>query len=102
MPQHNFEGASTSDVADRLRITREALGLTQAAIGNLAGISAQAWNNNERGRDRISLDQAIKLCIATGISLDWIFRGDMSGLRHDLAAKIMKKTAEKQERRRRA
>jgi transcriptional regulator with XRE-family HTH domain len=79
---------SLDAIAERLRLTRNALGLSQADIGRLAGIGAQAWNNNERARDRISLDQALKLCTATGVSLDWIYRGIMQGLPHDMAVKI--------------
>jgi len=87
---------SVQAVADRMRLTRVALGLTQAAIGRLAGIGAQAWNNNERGRGRISLDQALKLCVATGVSLDWIYRGEMRGLPHELAVKIQAAIADEQ------
>lgn len=84
---------SLDAVAERLQLTRLALGLSQAAIGRLAGIEPQAWNNNERARGRISLDQAIKLCIATGVSLDWIYRGEMRGLPHELAVKIQAQIA---------
>lgn len=84
---------SLAAVAERMKLTRLALGLSQAAIGRLAGIEPQAWNNNERARGRISLDQAIKLCIATGVSLDWIYRGEMRGLPHELAVKIQEQIA---------
>lgn len=87
---------SVEAVAERMRLTRLALGLTQAAIGRLAGIGAQAWNNNERARGRISLDQALKLCVATGVSLDWIYRGEMRGLPHELAVKIQAAIAAEQ------
>lgn|SRR5262249_14289923 len=79
-------------VAERLRLTREALDLTQASLGRLAGISAQAWNNYERGLYRISIDQAVRLCITTGVTLDWIYRGEMRGLPFDLVGKIQQLT----------
>lgn len=67
-----------SEMADRLRRTREAFGLKQAAWCRLVGIEPQAWNNYERGIRRISIDEAIKVCQATGVSMDWIYRGLMS------------------------
>ena len=102
MPGKNTGSPATSDVAERLRLTRLALDLTQASIARLCGISAQAWNNNERGRDRISLEQALKLCQTTGVSLDWIFRGIMTGLPHDLAVKIQQLQVDNNLRRRKA
>lgn len=78
------------DVAERLRITREALDLSQADICRLTGIEPNAWNNNERGANMISLAQAKKLR-AIGATLDWIYFGDMNGVSHDLAKKIQLK-----------
>lgn len=76
------------ELAERLRLTREALDLSQAEIGRRTKISPQAWNNYERGRQRISVDEAVKLCIATGVTLDWIYRGDLRGVANELAGKI--------------
>jgi transcriptional regulator with XRE-family HTH domain len=70
----------TKHVAERLRITRKALNLTQAELSRLTGISTSAWNNAETGDARIGIDNAINLCDATGVTLDWIFRGVRSGL----------------------
>ena len=50
----------------------------QAAWGRLVGIHPQAWSNYEQGIRRISVDQAIKVCQATGVNLDWIYRGLMT------------------------
>lgn len=81
-------GNSLDDIAERLRLAREALGISQAEMGRRAGVTYQAWNNWERGAKRISVDQAGRLRRATGISLDWIYWGDMRGLPHELAVKI--------------
>jgi transcriptional regulator with XRE-family HTH domain len=75
-------------IGQRLKWTREANGLTQAAWCRLVGIEAQAWNNYERGSRRISLDQALKVCKAAGVSLDWIYRGLIFGLPSELAAAL--------------
>lgn len=77
------------DIAERLKLTREALGVTQKEIARLAGASGgQAWNNYEAGRRRINVDHALALCRSVGVSLDWIYHGDRRNLHHDLAVKI--------------
>jgi transcriptional regulator with XRE-family HTH domain len=77
-----------AEIGRRLRLVREALGYTQPFIAQVCDMSPQAWNNNECGRDRISVEPAIRLCAATGIGLDWIYRGLVSGLPAHLAVKI--------------
>lgn len=69
---------SLDTVAGRLRRTREAFKMNQADWCRLTGIETQAWNNYESGRRRISVDQAIKVCQATGVTIDWIYRGLMN------------------------
>ncbi|WP_315759176.1 MULTISPECIES: helix-turn-helix transcriptional regulator [unclassified Bradyrhizobium] len=68
------------EIGRRLRRTREAMKLNQAMFCRLVGIQQQAWNNYERGTRRISLDQALRVCKVTGVSLDWIYRGLAAGL----------------------
>lgn len=75
-------------IAERLELTREALGLTPAQFARRIGISPQAYNNYIGLRRYISLDQAEKICLSVGVSLDWIYRGDMQTMRLDLASKI--------------
>lgn len=65
-------------MADRLKRTREAFNLNQADWCRLVGIEPQAWSNYEQGRNRISIDQALKVCAATGVTTDWIYRGLMT------------------------
>jgi DNA-binding XRE family transcriptional regulator len=78
-------------IAERLKLTREALGLKQAAFARLVGLEPQAVNNYETGLRRISVDQAIKICAATGVSLDWIYRGLASGLPVNLATALQQR-----------
>lgn len=75
-------------IGERLKRTREAMELNQATWCRLVGIETQAWNNYERGLRRISVDQAIKVCQATGVSLDWIYRGIAFGLPIELATAL--------------
>jgi transcriptional regulator with XRE-family HTH domain len=72
-------------IAERLKATRKANGLSQAHWCRLVGIEPPAWNNYEKGFRRISIDQALKVCAASGVTLDWIYRGLASGLPIQLA-----------------
>ena len=82
--------SSVDQIAYRLRITRAALGHTQAVMSQLAGSSTegQAWGNYESGERRISLDHALALCAKLGMTLEWIYRGNIHSLPADLAEKI--------------
>lgn len=67
-------------VGKRITHVREALGQRQAEFARLVGISQQALNNYERGRQRPDIEQAMKICERTGATLDWLYFGDASGL----------------------
>jgi transcriptional regulator with XRE-family HTH domain len=79
---------SRNDIGERLRVTREALGLSQAELCRRLGISPAAWNNAETGDNRIGIDNAMLLCKATGVTLDWIYLGHRGGLPQKLAVDI--------------
>lgn len=44
------------------------------------GIKRAAWNNYEYGRRILDIEIAVKFCDRFHVSLDWLYRGDMSGL----------------------
>lgn len=75
-------------IGDRLRRTRKALGLSQAALCRLAKIATNTYNQWENGTRRPELDQAMRLCETFRLTLDWLYRGDASGLPPGLAARI--------------
>jgi transcriptional regulator with XRE-family HTH domain len=91
MPGAPGEATSRAAVAARLTVTREALGLTQAALCRLTGIPTNAWNNAETDDNRISVDNAIRLSVATGVSLDWIYRGVRVSLPEKILEYVVKK-----------
>lgn len=64
---------SLEEIAERLR---------------LIGSPSSAWHNYEAGIRRISLDQALRLKRATGLTLEWIYTGDISSLPPHLGDKI--------------
>lgn len=94
VPSREKSPTSREAIAERLKLTRMACSPSQAAFAKLTGISTQAWNNYEKDVNRISLDQARKLCERIGVTLDWIYRGEMYGLPMKLAADIQKIAAE--------
>ena len=83
-----FEGHTIEAIGRRLQLTRSVLGLAQNALCQRAGIATNTYNQYERGTNRPSVENAILLCEAFDLTLDWIYRGDPSGLRYDTADKI--------------
>lgn len=90
MAQRPITAESLPAISDRLRLLRLSTGLKQAPFCRLVGLSTSQWNNYERGRERIAIDPAIKVCKATGISLDFIFRGDRQHLPYKIAIDLQK------------
>ncbi|MGY4288852.1 transcriptional regulator with XRE-family HTH domain [Bradyrhizobium sp. LM2.7] len=87
-------------IAERLKLIRLAVhgGMKQAAFARLVGIEPQALNNYETALRRISVDQAVKICAATGVSLDWIYRGITAGLPAEMATALQRKQREERKR----
>jgi DNA-binding XRE family transcriptional regulator len=88
MPTKDIEPTSVQDVAERLAITRDAMGWSQAELCRRSGISKQSWNNAETADERISVDNAIKLCRATHVTLDWVYRGTRALLPANVLAMV--------------
>jgi len=78
------------DIADRLRISRLALGHTPTTISRLIGMESSYWHNCESRTRRISVDRAIALKRRTGLTLEWIFDSDIRTLPKDIADKIIR------------
>lgn len=82
-------GDIAADTGRRLKLTREALKIDdQRDFGEPAGISQSLYNRFETGSRRITLEAALKLCHHYDLTLDWIYRGDPSGLPYRLANDI--------------
>jgi transcriptional regulator with XRE-family HTH domain len=67
-------------IGDRLLELRRAYGMKAKDFAAFVGIAETTWNNYERGKRRISIDEALKVASRTGAGLDWIFRGIESSL----------------------
>lgn len=76
------------EVAQRLRATRAALGLTQEQLAAEIGVTRTAYTNWEGGSALPDVLAMSRLAERFGATLDWIYRGDMSGLRLSLATRL--------------
>lgn len=83
---------SVTEIGARLHLTRRALGLTQFMMGRLMGATSagQAWGNFEAGRRQISIQHANALCRNLGLTLEWIYQGQMANLPPPLREKIQR------------
>lgn len=80
--------ATVPKIARRLELSRRALGMTAAQLCRQSGIAPNTWSQWENGVGRPDLDGALQLTRTFGLTLDWIYEGDISGIRHELAVKI--------------
>jgi transcriptional regulator with XRE-family HTH domain len=90
MAQRPINPTSLAAISERLRLLQLSSGLKQAPFSRLVGLSASQWNNYSRGRERISIDAALKVCVATGVSLDFIYRGERAALPFKLALDLQR------------
>jgi transcriptional regulator with XRE-family HTH domain len=82
-------GRLAVDIGRRLRLTRVALGIeNQVDFGREAGLSQPQYNYFETGSRPLTLQAALKLCDRYNLTLDWLYRGDPSGLPYKLAKDI--------------
>jgi len=79
---------SNKSLANRLKITREAIGVKPAEVCKRIKVGANAWSMYESGERRITLQVAIKFCAEYGLTLDWIYRADPSRLPHEVRMKL--------------
>lgn len=69
------------EVANRLEALRVAQGFAnQADMAQAINAEVGTYNHWATGRRLISVSAAIRVCAVTGATLDYIYRGDVSGL----------------------
>lgn len=80
-------------MAARLMSLKDLLGFdTQKEVAALAGVTEGNWSDLIHGNREISKAAAFRLKDAAGITLDWIYDGDVRGLPYDLAQRLRAKT----------
>ena len=88
MRDRETDGRDAHAIGGRLLLTRQALGLGQKEFAEGANLAANTYNQYESGKNIPALDRAHALCDAYQLTLDWVYRGDPSGLRYQLAEAI--------------
>lgn len=66
------------EIGNRIRLLRNAKGLTQDKIAEIIDVSLRVWNDTENGRQAVTIDFLLKLNKHFDISLDYILTGSMS------------------------
>lgn len=79
---------SNRDIGRRIEALMEALRKNPASFSLLTGISANALANYRAGSRRPDWAQAIAIVRSTGVTLDWIYMGNRSGLPAHLLEKL--------------
>ena len=77
----------------RLAAVRQALDLTQDALGEIMGVGATTVSGWESGRNQIDIVGLARASEVLGFSTDWVARGDLGGVRFDLAIKLQRVAA---------
>jgi len=80
LPMRQESQDSTEAVAARLKKVREILGLNKKDFAERAGISEQVYGPYENARRELSLQSAKKLRKAYGLSLEFIYFGNIDDL----------------------
>lgn len=83
------EPAEYDDIGKRLTLVRQGFSdLSQKAWAEKHGFEPTQWNNWERGRRRIPVENAERLCELYGLTLDFLYRGRRDGL-SETASKVL-------------
>ena len=100
MTDLGLDPKSEEAVGRRLQLTREALDMKIGKFAKSAGIAFNTYSQYESGIRIPVLGNAIKLCERYELTLDWIYRGDPSGLKYNLAEQIIRLRRERNSARR--
>jgi transcriptional regulator with XRE-family HTH domain len=90
MPKPLPENRTFKAIGKRLRAFRETTKLSQKEFAARAGILDTTYNQYERGVSQPKVEYAYALCDTYGLTLDWIYSGDPSGMPFSLVQEINK------------
>jgi hypothetical protein len=80
--------AKRSPIAYRLALFTKATGLIQAEICRRSGLKENAYSQFVNGQRRLTIDAAMKLRDTFGVTLEYLYAGDMKGLPYSMGAAI--------------
>ena len=70
-----YPGVDYAAIGERLRSRRLEMGLTQAQLGRLAGVSGSFVGHLERAEKIPSVETLMRLCIGMDMSMDYLVMG---------------------------
>ena len=79
-------------IGERLEALRRAFDLTQAEFAGRAGIQQNTYSQYATGKNLPRIEFAERICDEYGVTLDWIYRGDVSGMSVNIV-NLLKKSA---------
>jgi len=79
---------SAYDVGQRFAQLRKIMELDQIPFGEKAGLSQSRLSGYERGARMLTVRAALALCETYRVTMDWLFRGDASGLPYWMHQKV--------------
>ena len=71
---------SAEIVGKRLKALRKRTELSQEKFGESIGLSQPRYAQYENGSRPLTLEAAAAVCAVHGVTLDWLYFGDQSGL----------------------
>ena len=75
-------------IGKRLKGFRKTTGLTQKEFASRAGILDTTYNQYEQGKSQPKVEYAYALCDTYGLTLDWIYSGDLAGLPYRIVKEL--------------
>lgn len=76
----------------RLRRLREHLELRQEDLGQIVHMVGTGVSMIEKGQRGLDPEDAVRLKLSTGVTLDWLYSGDAGGLPKDRFKPLMLKS----------
>lgn len=93
MRTRDIDEMSQEAVGRRITALRQAMGLIRAEFARLCGLSPQGLNNYTNGGQLISTAKAQRMCQATGVNYDFIYRGILKDLPGELRELVPERLA---------
>lgn len=81
-------------VAERLTMVRTIIQPNRVIISELFGVHHTVWQKWEDGRNYPDPEVMARFCDQWGVTMDWLFRGRMEGMREALRALMYEKNPE--------
>ncbi|WP_370877134.1 helix-turn-helix domain-containing protein [Kaistia dalseonensis] len=80
-------------VGARLKMLRAVYSEKQAEFAARFGMSPNQYNQYENGKRHLPVHHAIRVAAITGVTLDWLYRDDVSGLPVRLSGLVTGRTS---------